>query len=361
MKRTPKKTKDDDDMKTAPTPTKYAEVQGPHFPFLREDWMENLLKCPGQKKAANYTYVKCATINEGDHAYVPYELTDEKTNEEFTGLYYAVCIKKTKSTARFHFQACSPLSGVKGEDKYGDIETKDKLYKIKQTETQPQQQPQQDNKQMNEKLDELSKNITNLNTTLSTKIASAQAQAAATNITAQQVAGQLLDLRTKTLPRVKATEPDDPKKPLTECTITNVKYEENENLKNIIINIAKSKDMTLNATDFDAFRAMKKGGVARQRDKPPLIIVAFRTNDMKTKFKKRHENEPKRDNPIYINENLTSDQRNLFYQARQLKTTHKYKYAWTRDGQVYLRKNDDSASIHIPSETKLTELQNKQN
>ena len=48
---------------------------------------------------------------------------------------------------------------------------------------------------------------------------------------------------------------------------------------------------------------------------------------------------------IYINENLTLEQSNLFYTARQLKrTTGKpdlpYLYVWTKNGTLYVKKSD---------------------
>lgn len=50
---------------------------------------------------------------------------------------------------------------------------------------------------------------------------------------------------------------------------------------------------------------------------------------------------------IYINEQLTALKTNLFYQARQIKKDKKYKFVWTREGNVYMRKMEDEKKIHI--------------
>lgn len=61
-----------------------------------------------------------------------------------------------------------------------------------------------------------------------------------------------------------------------------------------------------------------------------------------------------KNNSIYINEQLTMTLNKLSYEARTLKKENKIKYAWTRDGNIYIRKTDTSNKIKV---TTLQDLQ----
>lgn len=55
--------------------------------------------------------------------------------------------------------------------------------------------------------------------------------------------------------------------------------------------------------------------------------------------------------PIYINERLTKENRLLFTKARSLCKQHDWKYSWTRDGKVLVRKADGKTAFRIRGET----------
>ena len=59
---------------------------------------------------------------------------------------------------------------------------------------------------------------------------------------------------------------------------------------------------------------------------------------------------------IYVNEVLSAAQSKLFWQTRNFKTTHKYKYVWTFRQKIYIRKTQDSDAININSEDDLNAL-----
>lgn len=50
-------------------------------------------------------------------------------------------------------------------------------------------------------------------------------------------------------------------------------------------------------------------------------------------------------NNIYINENLTKRNKKLFKKARDLKRNGDVKYAWCKNGKIFIRKTDDSKVI----------------
>ncbi|XP_053619835.1 uncharacterized protein LOC128682517 [Plodia interpunctella] len=60
--------------------------------------------------------------------------------------------------------------------------------------------------------------------------------------------------------------------------------------------------------------------------------------------------------PIYINERLTRTNRQLFYQARAEASRLQWKYVWTRDGNIFVRKEHGSSRYRIRTETDITKI-----
>lgn len=50
---------------------------------------------------------------------------------------------------------------------------------------------------------------------------------------------------------------------------------------------------------------------------------------------------------MYINESLSHETRRLFKTATTMKTTKNYKYVWTRNGTIYMRKKEGDNSVRI--------------
>ncbi|XP_050065559.1 uncharacterized protein LOC126554543 [Aphis gossypii] len=53
---------------------------------------------------------------------------------------------------------------------------------------------------------------------------------------------------------------------------------------------------------------------------------------------------------IYIRENLTSKSSFLFKQARDFRNQYNYKFVWTKNGQIFLRKNESEKIINVANE-----------
>ena len=152
--------------------------------------------------------------------------------------------------------------------------------------------------------------------------------------------------------------------PLHQLVIHNIPYEEKETPEIFITKIASIKEIPLNSTDFTCFRALNKQRENNDGSTAPVIIVTFANPNLKNQFKKYQGPitaaniipASNNSNPIYINENLPKAQRVLFHSVRQFAKTHEYKHAWTRDGEIYIRK-DDTAKVHnITNEDSLTNL-----
>lgn len=64
-----------------------------------------------------------------------------------------------------------------------------------------------------------------------------------------------------------------------------------------------------------------------------------------------------KNNVIYINEQLTTRANKIFYYARQLKKENKIKYAWTRDGKIYIKHHESDEKVRICEEDDLNKFQ----
>lgn len=53
--------------------------------------------------------------------------------------------------------------------------------------------------------------------------------------------------------------------------------------------------------------------------------------------------------PIYIDEHLPYSAKKLFYEARNYAKQHNFKYCWTNDGKIFLRKDNGQKAINIKS------------
>ena len=60
---------------------------------------------------------------------------------------------------------------------------------------------------------------------------------------------------------------------------------------------------------------------------------------------------------LFINENLTQRCKHLFWLSKQKAKELEYKYFWTQNGQIFVRKNEESEKVLIWSESDLDKLQ----
>jgi len=94
----------------------------------------------------------------------------------------------------------------------------------------------------------------------------------------------------------------------------------------------------------------------------PSIIVRFLSRDVRNQIygnRKllRQENfknfsVPETSN-IFITENLTHARRKLFWNAKQKEKANHYKFYWTNNGNVFVKKSADDTSILIKNERDL--------
>lgn len=64
--------------------------------------------------------------------------------------------------------------------------------------------------------------------------------------------------------------------------------------------------------------------------------------------------------PIHISENLSFKMKRLHFLAREFARTNEYKYCWTSNGNIYIRKTDGQAALRLNNEIDLENLSTKE-
>ena len=62
-------------------------------------------------------------------------------------------------------------------------------------------------------------------------------------------------------------------------------------------------------------------------------------------------------NKIFINESLTPDKKSLFKKVRERCAEFEYKFTWTRNGTIYVKKNEKSPPLKMIVESDLQQIQ----
>ena len=124
--------------------------------------------------------------------------------------------------------------------------------------------------------------------------------------------------------------------------ITGIPEKEDEKTDEIILDIAKKQlNVDLQPTDIDRSHRIPGGPIRRGNEKSRNIVVKFSTYNARRRVIEQKSRLKSMNNRIFINEQLTKKRSELYYEARKLVKARKVKQAWTYDGRVLVRNNDD--------------------
>ena len=130
--------------------------------------------------------------------------------------------------------------------------------------------------------------------------------------------------------------------------ITGIAEKETENLKELVIGLARDLKVDMCKTDIDACERRGKPMPGRKRE----IVVEFASvsvcQDFFTKRGRLRKLEAR--DGVYINEDLTPYRREVFYHARQYARAKLIKSAFSEDGNVYVMDNSGKKHMIIASE-----------
>lgn len=146
--------------------------------------------------------------------------------------------------------------------------------------------------------------------------------------------------------------------------------ESRSDLIDMVMSLTKTINLEIESRDIkDIFRQPGKKSEGPQNS--PIIVdlgSSILRNELLTKVKhfnitnkqklraKHLGHKTNGEQPVFISEQLTQKNARLFFLARDLVKTRKYKYCWTSFGKVYLRQDDTSRIIQVINESQIHQL-----
>ena len=147
--------------------------------------------------------------------------------------------------------------------------------------------------------------------------------------------------------------------------IHNIPQVQNEKTCRVAVNILKMVEPSITEADIeDCYRLRRLTEREENGKTSHPILVKFFSRQKRTKclinrkllsninFHEVGINTTK----VYLNENLTPITKSLFYKANTLKKTTGWKFIWTKNGIIKVRKSNDSPVVVIKNELDLTKI-----
>lgn len=153
--------------------------------------------------------------------------------------------------------------------------------------------------------------------------------------------------------------------------ISGIPEEKNEDLVKKVINIINenSDSKLINENDIDVVYRKKINDKYNKNGYPPKICVRVNKNKVKRSvfenkkliLQKIESAQGETDLSIFINESLSAHFSFLLKQARDLRKKNKIKYAWVKNGSIFIKKTDESKTIKVLSTQHLIEYDTNDN
>ena len=138
--------------------------------------------------------------------------------------------------------------------------------------------------------------------------------------------------------------------------ISGIKYEEGENLFELIRKCADDVNVKIEPQDIDIAHRLPK---RRDTSEPPVILVKFVRRTLKHQLmslwkanrSKKQSGTPTPKETVYINDHLTQKSAHLLRKAKECRNRGELKYVWTKDGGVYVRREENEKAVRVQCET----------
>lgn len=150
--------------------------------------------------------------------------------------------------------------------------------------------------------------------------------------------------------------------------ITGIPENRSENLQQAVNVVCTTLGVQLDPRDVDDVRRVGKKGenatASAERPRPVVLTLTRRAPRDQILRAARVRRElttaslgiAGNSRQVYINEHLTKANRVLFSKTRAVKKQLKFKFAWTSNGSIFLRRSETSSVIHVYNETVLDKL-----
>ncbi|KOB73882.1 hypothetical protein OBRU01_10436 [Operophtera brumata] len=169
--------------------------------------------------------------------------------------------------------------------------------------------------------------------------------------------------------RVKALEDENMKQQqwvrLQNLEITGIPEDKNESTSELVLKVTKHIGVNIEPYELEfAHRVQPRRAESAARARS--IIVRLRERVVKDRIiaaARKHRAITAKDmgigsesNKIYVNEHLTKDSKMLLNSCKQKAKEVNYKYTWTKNCRIYVRKNETSPAIPINSSADLIKI-----
>ena len=126
-----------------------------------------------------------------------------------------------------------------------------------------------------------------------------------------------------------------------------------ENVETVMTKIGEKLGMPISPEQIDAIHRVP----TRSATQPKPIVVRFHSRRArKTKIQAADLGPGLPQKPVFVNEHLTTENKRLMHFSSQKKRELSYKYLWTRNGNIYMKKADDSQPLKITCEQDIAKL-----
>ena len=147
-----------------------------------------------------------------------------------------------------------------------------------------------------------------------------------------------------------------------------IPVQKNENTDEIVISMMKHINIDLKASDISISHRLhskfnQKERTSEDKSHPPIIVKFVRRQIRNQIYNKRTHLRKVQNfgvagmTDLFINENLTPKIKQLFGKANHLRKERGYKFIWTNNGMIYVRKNEKAQSLQITNEENLQKIQ----
>ena len=141
-----------------------------------------------------------------------------------------------------------------------------------------------------------------------------------------------------------------------------------EQTNNIVKDVGKLLGVDITENDISVRHRMPLSQERKGKPRPPAIIVKFTRRDVKDNFyraRKHLKDLTTQDlgysekNKIYLAESLSERNRMLFKDCLKVKKDLEFKFIWTLNGKIFMRKDKDSPVHLIANKEDLQKMQSR--
>ena len=136
--------------------------------------------------------------------------------------------------------------------------------------------------------------------------------------------------------------------------ISGVPYVQNENVFDLAMKVITKIDPHMRGDDIEYVRRLKKKGNNKDIIQGSILVRFKNINKRNYIFRNKKNlaeaklnSEDTNITKVFINENLTPKNKNMFYKANCFRKDKNWKFVWTNNGVVYLREKEGSNAFPI--------------